>query len=129
MGLYDRCFNELHLSLYLFICPCCVPVMQGIMRTNSCQSDSSGFLEELSIPSLSQQVSQGSVLIKVSSLITQCISDYQLVYSEITVLFKDLHKLREFTQILRCDVTFFLSDFLSLFCVFPGSGRSESRKH
>lgn len=46
----------------------CVLVVQGVIRTNSCQSDSSGFLEELFIPSLSQQASEGSELIKVSSL-------------------------------------------------------------
>ncbi|KAM9337585.1 uncharacterized protein itprid1, partial [Symphorus nematophorus] len=40
---------------------------QGVMRTNSCQSDSSGFLEELSIPSLSQQASPGSDVIKALS--------------------------------------------------------------
>ncbi|XP_051266186.1 serine-rich adhesin for platelets isoform X2 [Dicentrarchus labrax] len=40
---------------------------QGVIRTNSCQSDSSGFLEELFIPSLSQQASPGSDLIKALS--------------------------------------------------------------
>ncbi|XP_078018988.1 uncharacterized protein itprid1 isoform X2 [Epinephelus lanceolatus] len=37
---------------------------QGVIRTNSCQSDSSGFLEEPFIPSLSQQASPGPDLIK-----------------------------------------------------------------
>ncbi|XP_054483088.1 protein ITPRID1-like [Anoplopoma fimbria] len=41
---------------------------QGFIRSNSCQSDSSGFLEEPFIPPLSQQASPGADLIKVSSL-------------------------------------------------------------
>ncbi|KAF1372759.1 hypothetical protein PFLUV_G00251950 [Perca fluviatilis] len=38
-----------------------------VIRTNSCQSDSSGFLEEPFIPSLSQQASPGPDLIKALS--------------------------------------------------------------
>ncbi|XP_029935734.1 mucin-12 [Myripristis murdjan] len=42
----------------------------GVNRTNSCQSDSSGFLEEPFIPSLSQQTSPGSELIKALSVLS-----------------------------------------------------------
>ncbi|XP_029314151.1 protein ITPRID1 [Cottoperca gobio] len=40
---------------------------QGVIRTNSCQSDSSGFLEEPFIPSVSLQASPGPGLIKALS--------------------------------------------------------------
>ncbi|XP_037612391.1 mucin-5AC isoform X2 [Sebastes umbrosus] len=40
---------------------------RGVIRTNSCQSDSSGFLEEPFIPSLSQQASPAPDLIKALS--------------------------------------------------------------
>ncbi|CAK6973259.1 uncharacterized protein itprid1 [Scomber scombrus] len=39
----------------------------GMIRTNSCQSDSSGFLEESTIPSLPQQPSTGPDIIKALS--------------------------------------------------------------
>ncbi|KAF3703431.1 Coiled-coil domain-containing protein 129 [Channa argus] len=42
-------------------------IMRGLIRTNSCQSDSSGFLEEPFIPSLPLQGSPGSDLIKALS--------------------------------------------------------------
>ncbi|XP_059183392.1 uncharacterized protein LOC131962408 [Centropristis striata] len=41
--------------------------VRGITRTNSCQSDSSGFLEEPFIPSLSQHATPGPELIKALS--------------------------------------------------------------
>ncbi|KAK2859311.1 hypothetical protein Q5P01_003931 [Channa striata] len=42
-------------------------IVRGLIRTNSCQSDSSGFLEEPFIPSLPQQGSPGPDLIKALS--------------------------------------------------------------
>ncbi|XP_034718650.1 uncharacterized protein itprid1 [Etheostoma cragini] len=42
-------------------------IARCVIRTNSCQSDSSGFLEEPFIPSLSQQASPGPDLIKALS--------------------------------------------------------------
>ncbi|KAI3355024.1 hypothetical protein L3Q82_017848, partial [Scortum barcoo] len=39
-------------------------VVRGVIRTNSCQSDSSGFLEEPFIPTLSQQASPGPDILK-----------------------------------------------------------------
>ncbi|XP_045920043.1 uncharacterized protein LOC123979958 isoform X2 [Micropterus dolomieu] len=44
--------------------------VQGVIRTNSCQSDSSGFLEEPFIPTLSQQASPGPDHIKALSVLS-----------------------------------------------------------
>ncbi|XP_073687249.1 protein ITPRID1 [Garra rufa] len=43
----------------------------SVMRTNSCQSDSSGFLEEPFIPALSQQNNPGPELMKMLNAISQ----------------------------------------------------------
>ncbi|XP_051538318.1 protein ITPRID1 isoform X2 [Myxocyprinus asiaticus] len=43
----------------------------NVIRTNSCQSDSSGFLEEPFVPALSQQNSPGSELMKMLNGISQ----------------------------------------------------------
>ncbi|KAM7370270.1 hypothetical protein PAMP_011535 [Pampus punctatissimus] len=52
-------------------------LVQGIIQTNSCQSDSSGFLEELFIPSLPQQSSLGPDLIKALSGLSRWSTDSQ----------------------------------------------------
>ncbi|XP_070784680.1 uncharacterized protein itprid1 [Enoplosus armatus] len=51
--------------------------VRGVIRTNSCQSDSSGFLEEPFIPSLSQQASPGPDLIKALSVLSGGSNDSQ----------------------------------------------------
>ncbi|XP_044032665.1 serine-rich adhesin for platelets isoform X3 [Siniperca chuatsi] len=54
-------------------------LVQGVIRTNSCQSDSSGFLEEPFIPSLSQQASPGPDLIKALSGLSGRSNDSQII--------------------------------------------------
>ncbi|XP_071755499.2 uncharacterized protein itprid1 [Centroberyx gerrardi] len=54
----------------------------GVMRTNSCQSDSSGFLEEPFIPSLPQQASPGPELIKALSCLSGGSTDSQITVRE-----------------------------------------------
>ncbi|XP_038578434.1 uncharacterized protein PB18E9.04c isoform X2 [Micropterus salmoides] len=52
--------------------------VQGVIRTNSCQSDSSGFLEEPFIPTLSQQASPGPDHIKALSVLSGGSNDSQI---------------------------------------------------
>ncbi|CAM4723544.1 unnamed protein product [Leuciscus chuanchicus] len=53
-----------------------------VMRTNSCQSDSSGFLEEPFIPALSQQNNPGPELMKMLNAISQDSTEGQQKRSE-----------------------------------------------
>ncbi|XP_067233861.1 protein ITPRID1 [Chanodichthys erythropterus] len=54
----------------------------NVMRTNSCQSDSSGFLEEPFIPALSQQNNPGPELMKMLNAISQDSTEGQQKRSE-----------------------------------------------